>query len=1720
MNGDKQLVFPELEEEFIIDVNTLGILSYTFNKNKFNIIENVRLLNNSSEKLMDLKITVDFQFDYISNFSKTIDIIESGESIDFVPEFDVSYRELFDLTETIIDNMTIIVSNNKDEIIKEKSFEFRLLPTNYWAGGLYPESIASFVMPNIPSVSNLLKRVSQILEETTGSSAITGYQSGDKNIVRQQLAAVYSAIYEQNIAYVEIPASFEVIGQRVRTPEEVLTHRIGNCIEMSVLYASLVEACGLHPLIIGVEGHAFVGVWLNEQTFDVNCISEFSELEKRIATGINDIEILEGTYLNGDSEKTFEQAVKKAEGNLEDMRFDFIIDVRRSHIFGIRPLPLKEVSNGDIKLVDYGILDNSVDKGVSKKTIEEYYLDTSVKQEVDKKEIWMRNMLDLSKKNQLISFKINARSIQIFNSDISKLEDALSDGEVFDIREKISDFDIKLTKNNVVDIESYKDVVDRISNTEFKSKRIRTFLDKEELVRTLKNIYKTTNLSIEETGASSLFLAMGFLSWIDPKDLKDNLGNIKPRIAPLILVPIDLIRKSNGSYQISIRDEDAQMNITLLEFLRQRFNLIISGLNPLPEDESGVNVPLVLNSIRKRIMNFKGWSVKELAVISNFSFSQFVMWNDLNTRFEKLTENKVVKGLVEGRYKDYSSDKLEIEELDNIDVSSLCVPTSVDSSQLLSILETAKGKSFVLHGPPGTGKSQTITNMISNSLAQGKSVLFVAEKMAALNVVYERLSKINLGDFCLELHSNKTQKSVVLEKFENNLLLKQEYNSNEYNRNAKKIQKVKSHLNSIIKELHKKRKNGFSIYELLSIYEKVSNAKERFKFKESQLEAIDKDDWEEILESILHIMSIEATLDYEIGEHPLRDFKKSNYELARKQEIINVLNDLKKILSENLGEIGEFEDLYVILGTEKEKFYNELVNLGNSYIKALTKEVLTEIMKEEFIDKIFSFIEKENNYKAKENNIFEKYTDEIKNVKLTEIKEDFLKAKEKIFFKNRNIKKALIPVNKYSRSGFTITKENINAEIEEIRNYQSISLSYEQELKELINEKLGITTVNTINEVYKLLSILIKYKNFSIDEVMECLELNLKYKTAGYDRINNIKNMLEVRLDKLKDLVGIDYQLNTKSNVEVFLNKVNEWLINIDEWKHWATFIDAIDALKDFGLENVVENLKMNIYSTEKNSKYDIQQLYEDYVKSIAKDFILYYIGKEKSLNSFSGVSINKKIKEYNEVVSKFEKLSELQIINNIKNNLPDARSCSDKEANEISNITRIIQSKGRGTSIRKLFKENGNVIKKLTPCMLMSPLSVAQYIDLDFPKFDVVIFDEASQIKTSTAVGAMSRAENCIIVGDPKQMPPTAFFSTKKEDEDNIHIEDLESLLEDSLAINMPERFLNCHYRSQSESLIAFSNKMYYRNKMITFPAPNDTVSKVKLSYISDGIYDRGNTRTNLVEAKAIVSEVIRRLKSKKLRKDSIGIVTFNSTQQSLIDDLLQEEFSKDNELENVVNKMHESIFIKNLENVQGDERDVILFSVTYGKDEDGKMYQNFGPLARKGGWRRLNVAVSRSRKEMIVFTSILPEDIKISKRTQDGVIGLKRFIEFANKGLSYFENESKEKYDNADEIINSVEKELNKQGYKTKINLGISEFNISLAIIDPNDPSKYICGILIDNSDFEKIETARDRYRLIPGVLENRGWKIYRLWSLDWFENKEKVLKNIFKYISQLSE
>lgn len=329
-------------------------------------------------------------------------------------------------------------------------------------------------------------------------------------------------------------------------------------------------------------------------------------------------------------------------------------------------------------------------------------------------------------------------------ADLGELEDRLSDGKDFRIMEVPSEWTVSLRDSKIYEIETERDLIKNIATQEFKSYRIRTFLNEQELENNLKQLYRSAKTSMEENGTNTLFLAVGFLRWFE-SDLSE-----KVRYAPIILIPIDIVRNvRNKGYVIRSRQEETQVNITLLEYLRQDHNINISGLDPLPEDEHGVDIPLIFNTIRQAIMGKKRWNIEEMAFVGLFSFGQFVMWNDIHNRSKELEENKVVSSLINGAMNwqqeddDISADNLD----DEFSIKDMAIPVSADSSQMVAIAAAAKGKSFVLQGPPGTGKSQTITNMIANALYQGKTVLFVAEKMAALNVVQKRLVNIGLDPF-------------------------------------------------------------------------------------------------------------------------------------------------------------------------------------------------------------------------------------------------------------------------------------------------------------------------------------------------------------------------------------------------------------------------------------------------------------------------------------------------------------------------------------------------------------------------------------------------------------------------------------------------------------------------------------------------------------------------------------------------------------------------------------------------------------------------------------------------------------------------------------------------------------------------------------------------------------------------------------------------------------
>lgn len=416
-----------------------------------------------------------------------------------------------------------------------------------------------------------------------------------------------------------------------------------------------------------------------------------------------------------------------------------------------------------------------------------------------------------------------------------------------------------------------------------------------------------------------------------------------------------------------------------------------------------------------------------------------------------------------------------------------------------------------------------------------------------------------------------------------------------------------------------------------------------------------------------------------------------------------------------------------------------------------------------------------------------------------------------------------------------------------------------------------------------------------------------------------------------------------------------------------------------------------------------------------------------------------------------------------------------------------------------------------------MSPMSVAQYLDASFPPFDLVVFDEASQIPVWDAVGAIARGKQVVVVGDPKQLPPTSFFERMDDDdapEETDTVEDLESILDECIGAQVPCLRLLWHYRSRHESLIAFSNYHYYDNRLLTFPSPNVRDMGVSWRHVPHGIYDKGKSRTNRAEAEAVVTEIVNRLKDPGLSKLSIGVVTFSLSQQMLIEDLLDQKRRDDLELDQYFREdLVEPVFVKNLENVQGDERDVILFSICYVPDLSGRVSMNFGPMNRDGGERRLNVAITRARREIIVFSTLQADQIDLSRTRAKGVYDLKSFLEYARRGPSALAGLNS--YDPNAEFDSPFEKEVRDAvvalGWQVHLQVGCSGYRIDLGVVDPDALGRYLLGIECDGANYHRAKTARDRDRIREFVLRDLGWELHRVWSSDWWANPQREITKI---------
>lgn len=1688
------------------------------------MVRKVFIANKTEHRVDDIDVTLSFEPAFAEECTLHLDSIspDCEEEISNIPvRFSTTF--LSDLTERISGTMKVQVKTG-EEVLTQQTHDINLLAFNEWPGtGVYPEVTAAFVTPNHPKVSQVIRRASEILGSWTGESALNEYQTKDPNRVKMQMAAVFEAVAELGIAYCSVPASFEKDGQRVRLAGEVMGNKLANCLDISLFYSSCLEAIGLNPLVVIMKGHAFAGGWLVQSTFPDSVNDDSSLLTKRTAGGINEILLVEATAMLDGAKCSFDDASAEAESKLLGISdFRMFVDIARARYDHIRPLPLLESGKIDLNYKE----EKTAAHAAPSQLIATDEIDTTKTGSVSKQVIWERKLLDLSLRNNLLNSRLTKDSIQIMSVSLDEIEDALADGSAFSFSSKPSGFSSEKLQEGVYRGIKESDPVYEIIKRDLKDKRLRTYHTEDSLTKALTHLYRASRTAIEENGANTLYLALGMLKWFETKT------STRPRYAPILLLPVEIIRNSAASgYVIRTRGEDTVLNITLLEMLRQYFGIQITGLDPLPTDDSGVDVPLIFNTIRRYIMNQKGWDVEEQAILGLFSFSKFLMWNDIHNNVDVLAKNKIVKSLLDGVVdKDVNVEIAEEEDLDSkYDPGSIVLPISADSSQLEAITAAASGKSFILHGPPGTGKSQTITNIIANAMYSGKRVLFVAEKMAALEVVQRRLEQIGLAPFCLEMHSNKAKKSSVVEQLKRTTEVAKAQMPEEFSQEASRIKALRDEINEYIDALHRINDSGYSLYDCIARYSSFSSDIPDISLPR-EIVGIVKDAGIAAVGDALSELETACRIVGRPSVHPLKDIHAES--APDSSHIAGVLNpECAEVVKDMLHSVLEAIGLSHAISSPDE--------LSSSQIDIVTKITKT-IMKARCLpEQMTRCARKEDllicedvisHMKARDkafNALSARYKETITGCDADNIESSYSAAMSKGFLgRMLAIGKVRSALSSFTRDGSKPAKETLKADIDNIvlLSREAKAVSSQSGMMESLfgrdwhngNILPGTAqeAVDTARTLIGLLRQLLETpenvraaRNRLADIISEGLSSFMDYNGKALSLFLNEYSELRRQLSEIDHLLHARVvEANEPGALDKMIKRLRKWDANKGMLRDWTVYNRQRSAVIRLGLEPVIVSLEAG--DIPENSIKDA------FMKSFFRTAAETTINSDPRLHDFHGAFFGDKIKRFRQLCVEFENLTRQEIYARLASSLPALQ----KEASQTSSVgilQRNIKNNCRGISLRQLLDKIQDILPRMCPCMLMSPLSVSQYIDAKGFKFDLVIFDEASQMPTCEAVGAIARGNQIIVVGDPNQMPPTSFFSTNVYDEDNPDKEDLESILDDCLALSLPSKYLLWHYRSKHESLIAFSNSKYYGNKLMTFPSPDDISTKLRYQAVKDGVYDRGGTRQNKAEAKAIIEEVRKRLSGPDGSRRSIGIITFNSNQQSLIEDMLTEMFKAHPELEKIANECDEPIFVKNLENVQGDERDVILFSVGYGPDSNGMVSLNFGPLNRDGGWRRLNVAVSRARYEMKVFSTLTSDQINLNRTSAEGVAGLKAFLEYAEKGRDALRYNTAASTRSDDSLVLSIASVLREKGYKVETNVGCSGYRIDIAVVNPEKKDCYSLAIICDGYNSRSAKTARDREIVQQQVLWMLGWRVHRVWALDWWHDNERTLKGIIDAI-----
>ncbi|MEG2084835.1 MAG: DUF4011 domain-containing protein [Clostridia bacterium] len=1674
--------------EVEINLSTSDFIHYSHYLNGISAINRLYIKNKGDEDIENATINISSSPSFLVAQKIEQPLIPRKKTVSFNQKINISplfFANLNDnITAEIIVDITVL-----GEVIARDSCTVNLL--GYDEANLTSnfEYLSGFVKNSV-EVGETYKMALKYLAMWKKRFTDAGYAKNDKNEVRFFLASIYSALLE--VSFIKQGDS-----QTISTHKQMFEVKCCSPLELALYVASVLESKAVNPILVKYNEHWYVGAHLQDNIFSDIITEDLSALSKKFAIGVNEVSMLcvDDLFTN----ISFEASECKARTELKEQeKFDFALDIKKARLAGINALPERKKTNTGYDLIE----DKIFRTDLAPKKIVEFKGSLELPENTTKEKQWERRLLDLSMKNSLLNFTVSQTSLHLLSSTIE------------DFIEGIQTIDYTLLalpkeNENLAETEEFgKDLnllpIKDLLRLEYKNAKIRALVKEKDLDKTTKNIFRKERMFIEESGAGSLYLAVGFLKWFDKLNVN------KMYYAPLVLYPVVMDLKAGSTEKFTIRineDDEIRINNSLLEFLFQEFNIDMRGLGTIKLEDNTI-ISSILARMRKEIVDLKGWEIVEDVYLSSFSFTSYLMWKDVREKIDIFRKHPIIANLIDGANASVKDKTMAMHNGDEVfTTNNIYLPISADSSQFSAVVDSLS-KSFVLHGPPGTGKSQTITNIIANNIVNGKKVLFVAEKMAALEVVKRRLDSIGIGDFCLELYSNKSNKEEIVTKILDTMNIPCRQNDVDFEQKKLEIKDLLAEIEESVEELHKKRYLGFSIYDAIVRYLNSEDALDCIRIDAIFYERLT----EESLARYEKLLTELSSCVKECGDISQSPFRKIGYfeysqnwryraensiaiymaEIEHLQQMAKSVLSLLNVRTTSLS-LKKLSALNVIcngLTGIKQEVANYFINSKNYVDIYATLENYTKI-KDVYQTQLNGFRQSFNDVPEMDVKLFndcegiakERFTQKIykklERCAITEIdrdrKDEYVKQLERLTATKEQYLLRKNEAEKLFKIAESVVSD-VDANIEIVNALYAAATEVYVDLSHTLFDKIAYFII--FNKPVQILQAYTNaYKGF-VDS-KEIFEQNFNY----------------LPKDDRQEVLNIYAYIKTLAG-------------NLDIIPSWCKYNKIVNDCKQSGLDFIVEPIR--------NGQLTAKDILSSFRKNIYKKFIESEITLSNKLSQFSGKNLEDKIDCFKGIVDEYERLTREQLFIKLADSIP--RSDEEGKHNlEMVMLQRAEKSKMKGYTLRKLFEQIPTILKSACPCMLMSPNSVTQFLTAEVEPYDLVVFDEASQMPTCKAIGAIARAKNVIVVGDPKQLPPTSFFVSDYKDEENLQNEDLESILDDCLALGMPERHLLWHYRSKHESLIAFSNAMYYENKLLTFPSPNEMNSKVTLRYV-EGIYERGGSKCNKKEADELIKEVVSRLKSPITQHQSIGIVTFNTAQRNYIEDLLNNVIIKNN-LEEFAFKNEEPIFVKNLENVQGDERDIILFAVGYGPDSTGKLSLNFGPLNQGGGYRRLNVAVTRARDEMVIFSSITANMIDLSRTNSKGVKGLKAFLEYAEKGremLAFNSNDVKEKQKG---IGYYIAKDLENSGYRCEYDVGVSGFKIDVAVVDPKNKEHYILGIICDGDNSYSIKSVKDRIQMYEKTLKHLGWNIYKLWVENYFNNSKREIAKIKDYLKGLT-